>query len=224
MEENPMDLTHYENLAELFCYPKSGFREKTKTLQIFLDKAYPEAGKLLRPFNDYYTHTSFDKLEEIYSRTFDVQAITALEVGYHLFGEDYSRGELLVQLNQEHLAANNDCGVELSDYLPNILRLIPKLKDNETLLELIGFVLLPALAKSLKDFTGKSLAVKKKVYLKHHKTLIDSSQRFGLIYEIPFRVLEFVIKSDFPNAPVITEPKTSDFIQNVATQMKIEKD
>ena len=48
------------------------------------------------------------KWEEIYTRTFDVQAITTLDVGYVLFGDDYKRGELLVNLNNEHTKAGND--------------------------------------------------------------------------------------------------------------------
>ena len=70
-------------------------------------------------------------LQELHTRTFDVQALTTLGTGYVLFGDDYKRGALLSNLNREHNDAQNDCRGELADHLPNVLRLIPKLKDQE---------------------------------------------------------------------------------------------
>ena len=45
------------------------------------------------------------------------QVLATLDIGYVLFGDDYKRGELLANLNQEHRKANNDCGTELADHL-----------------------------------------------------------------------------------------------------------
>ena len=72
-------------------------------------------------------------LQELHTRTFDVQSLTTLDIGYVLFGDDYKRGALLSNLNQEHSRAENDCRGELADHLPNLLRLIPKLKDQDLL-------------------------------------------------------------------------------------------
>ena len=68
---------------------------------------------------------------ELYLRTFDVQAITTLDIGYVLFGEDYKRGALLAGLSAEHKKVSNDCGIELADHLPNVLRLLPKMEAGE---------------------------------------------------------------------------------------------
>ena len=68
---------------------------------------------------------------EIHTRSFEVQSITTLDVGYVAFGDDYKRGELLVNLNREHEAVGVDCGSELPDHLPNVLRLMARWQDPE---------------------------------------------------------------------------------------------
>jgi hypothetical protein len=40
----------------------------------------------------------------LFTRSFDVQAVTTLDLGYIVFGEDYKRGELLVNRAPEFLA------------------------------------------------------------------------------------------------------------------------
>ena len=97
--------------------------------QAFLDRQYPEAGAALNAFTGFVSHASLVEQEELFTRSFDVQAVTTLDLGYVLFGDDYKRGALLVNLNREHREAGNPCHNELADHLPNVLRLLPKLQD-----------------------------------------------------------------------------------------------
>lgn len=92
-------------------------------------------------------------MEELYTRTFDIQAVCHLEVGYVLFGEDYKRGHLLVKMQGLHQEYGNDCGTELADYLPNILTLLPRM-DHEEAGELVGKLVEPAVAKMIQGFKG----------------------------------------------------------------------
>jgi nitrate reductase assembly molybdenum cofactor insertion protein NarJ len=78
--------------------------------------------------------------QEYYLKTFDVQAVCYLEVGYVLFGEDYKRAQLLVNLQSEHKKAGVDCGSELGDHLPNVLTLLSKATDPDFAEEL-GFII-----------------------------------------------------------------------------------
>ncbi len=39
--------------------------------------------------------------EELYTRTFDLNPVCALEIGWHLFGEDYERGAFLVRMRDQ---------------------------------------------------------------------------------------------------------------------------
>ena len=122
---------HYNLFASLLSYPNEESLSKVESTQEYLNKNYPDAAETLNEFTGFARTISLWKWEEIYTRTFDVQAITTLDVGYVLFGDDYKRGELLVNLNKEHTKAGNDCETELSDHLPNILRLLNKLNDKD---------------------------------------------------------------------------------------------
>jgi len=81
-----------------------------------------------------------------------VNALCYLDIGYILFGEDYKRGEFLVKLSQEHKTAGNDCGSELADHLPNILRLFEKAEDKKFVEELAYCLVIPALREMLSGF------------------------------------------------------------------------
>ena len=131
-----MNYAHYADVAELFDYPGPAFASRGWTLLGFLRQHYPDAAIELEQFLDAIPANTLD-LQELHTRTFDVQSLTTLDIGYVLFGDDYKRGALLSNLNQEHNRAQNDCRGELADYLPNLLRLIPKLKDQELLGELV---------------------------------------------------------------------------------------
>lgn len=89
--------------------------------------------------------------EEYYTSTFDVQPLCTLDIGYVLFGQDYRRGEFMVNMKKEHIKAKNDCGSELPDHLPNIMNLLPRM---EPVLaeELIYSLLIPALQEMIMKF------------------------------------------------------------------------
>ena len=96
------DLDHYSLFAELFMYPDAGFGTNVRAVQNYMDEFFPEAGAQLQPFTEYAETATLIELEELYLRSFDVQSITTLDIGYVLFGDDYKRGAILVNLNLEH--------------------------------------------------------------------------------------------------------------------------
>ena len=113
-------------------------------------------------------------MQELFTRSFDVQAIATLDLGYVLFGDDYKRGELLANLNREHVDAKNDCGTELADHLPNILRLMSVLQDEELIEDLAYAIVGPALLEMIGEFDSDRLEKKNESYRKHYKTLIET--------------------------------------------------
>ncbi len=123
-----VNLSHYEYLAKLFAYPEKKFLGDVEETVQFLEKNHQEAFVQVRDFYQVVAQKSLYELQELYTRSFDVQSITTLDVGYVLFGDDYKRGELLVNLRREHTKANNDCHTELADHLPVILRLLQNFK------------------------------------------------------------------------------------------------
>jgi len=118
MEENTA-LNQCDILASLLSYLNETTLAKVEAAQEFLNQNYPDAAKIMIKFTEFARTIPLWKWEEIYTRTFDVQAITTLDAGYVLFGDDYKRGELLVNLSKEHTKSGNDCDTELADHLPN---------------------------------------------------------------------------------------------------------
>ena len=111
-----MNLKPYELLADLYKYPDEFFLERILKILSFLDKNYPSALKEAQMFFDTLSFTDLACAQELYTRSFDVQAVTTLDIGYVLYGDDYKRGEILANLNREHLKVQNDCGSDLADH------------------------------------------------------------------------------------------------------------
>lgn len=89
--------------------------------------------------------------EELYTRTFDGSAERALELGWHLHGENYARGVLLVRLRSLLRSAQLDEGGELPDHISNVLRLLGRV-DETTANALVQHVLAPGLDKLVERF------------------------------------------------------------------------
>ncbi len=212
----------YALLAELFGYPEADFRLKVREVQEYLDREYSEAGEILLPFTELISRIPHTAQEELFTRTFDVQAITTMDLGYVLFGDDYKRGAILVNLNREHREAGNDCGNELADHLPNVLRLLAKMKKPELRVELVQKIVSPALRKIIDEFDPRKIEQKNKIYHKHHRTLLERPENFGTIYQFPVKAVYTVLNHDFGAAPVEIRPHASNFLKSVGSEMNLE--
>lgn len=233
---------NYDLLANLFLYPDNeDYRKKMAEIDVYLRKTIPEAAWILESFIGFVQQSSVRELQELYLRSFDVQAVTTLDIGFILFGEDYKRGKLLVHLNEEHRKANNDCKTELADHLPNLLRLLPRIEDMEMQYELATLLLLPALEKMIEEFTTDKIEKKDRVYKKHQKVLLDFPPNHRTIYRSCLECVFFVLKRDFHYTTEATDEVSSvnfdhsnpaaytgnknadDFSKNIETEMLTEK-
>lgn len=132
-----------ERLAALFAYPAPGFDGVVRdTAEWAAANQHPDV--LL--FADAVKDFSIGQMEELYIETFDMNPAATLDIGWHLFGEDYARGELLVKLRSENRRYGIDEGGELPDNLALVLSLLSRLpaEDAEAF---AGEYLLPALRK-----------------------------------------------------------------------------
>lgn len=142
----------YKHIAHLFNYPGGDYRTVVEKLHLelqaygesFVDDFLPVAG--------HFTSNPIPELQEYYIRTFDVNATCYLDIGYVLFGEESKRSQFLLNMKSEQLKANNDCGTEFPDHLPNVLTLLPKIEDHLFREELVVTMLLPALKHMLENF------------------------------------------------------------------------
>lgn len=149
---NMKDLAHYRLLAEMFRYPSGDLKTYSDKWREIIAGYDPELSLKLALFTAHINENPLTFQQEYYIRTFDVQAICFLDIGYVLFGEDYKRGMFLVNIKKEQLKAGNDCGSELPDHLPNILTLIPKMEDADLAEELIYSLLIPAIHELILKF------------------------------------------------------------------------
>lgn len=224
-----MDLAHYGRVAELFDFPATGFEPRARALAASLRDGYPDAAAAVDRFLGGLPARTLD-LQELHTRTFDVQSLTTLDIGYVLFGDDYKRGALLSHLNQEHGRAGNDCRGELADHLPNVLRLLAKLEDAQLRHELVEHLLIPALMLMMREFEDGRVAQKNANYRKHYTTLIDGAPHADSgLYRHALQAALEVLAQDFQAEKTVTRlsdwarrPQTIDFLAMVRSEMEIE--
>ena len=131
------DRQHYTLLSKLFKYPEKDYISKLDLVQKYLDEFYPIAGNELKVFSEYIHTRTLDERQELFTKTFDVQPICYLDLGYVMFGEDYKRGAFLLSMQAEQLKIDNDCGTDLPDNICNVLTLMSKSTDEKFLEDLV---------------------------------------------------------------------------------------
>lgn len=145
---------HYKQLADLFRYPDDMLLERAKDFLESTQKLMPANDKKLNTFVAAIEKLSTKEQQEYFLKTFDVKAICYLDLGYVMFGEDYKRAQLLVNLQNEHKEAGVDCGNELADHLPNVLCLLAQ-TNNSIFAEELGFIItIPAVRFMLTKFNN----------------------------------------------------------------------
>ena len=139
----------YENLADLLDYPDGDWQSRCDECQDSLNAAGESSGRQFCLFAGETGRLSLSDLQELYTRTFDLSPVCALDIGYHLFGENYKRGVFLANLRETESPFDLGQQHQLPDYLPVLLRLLTELDDDELRDALIGECMIPALAKML---------------------------------------------------------------------------
>ncbi len=211
--------SHYSAIADIFRYPeKDTYKHLVNNLGNILSDKYPTAYKEILPFIEYVNNNDFYTVEEIFTKTFHIQSICYLDIGYVLFGEDYKRGEFLVQMKKEQEMANNDCGTELADNLPNVLKLVTLIKDQQFLNELSVRILIPTIKKMLDEFEASRIALKDKVRKKKQKVILLENNKDINIYQNVLIALSNILTTDFSsvsyNDPIIKPSIGGNFLND----------
>jgi len=144
----------FEALSQVLRYPDAGFEAAVaacgeavaaRSVAVAADVAAFAAAVAGRPTS---------AMEELYAQTFDFNPKCTLEIGWHLFGEEYERGELLVRLRgmlREH--GIPEAG-ELPDHLGYVLVLLPRL-GRDAAERLVSACVTPALDAILAGLAGQ---------------------------------------------------------------------
>lgn len=189
----------YNILANLFRYPDADYKKNVATCKELLCNEYPEAYSIGLPFFEFIEKADVYEIEEVFGKTFHIQAICYLDLGYVLFAEDYKRGEFLVKMKNEQRNAQNDCGEELADNLPNVLTLMAKMEDEEFLEEFAIRILDKALIKMLAEFDSARMELKDKVRKKKQKVILLEDLENKNVYQYAIQSLLTVVNEDFKN-------------------------
>ena len=147
-----------ESLAALLQYPKEDYQRLVEVCRLSIveediaaTQDGPGVGGHFLAFADGVRPLTATELEELYTRTFDLNPTCALDIGWHLYGEQYARGTFLVTLRDALRNHGIEENTELPDHLPSVLRLLARSKEQDAV-DLAERSLRPAIAKMLTAF------------------------------------------------------------------------
>lgn len=150
-----VDATLVEVWADLLRYPAEGGPERILRRIDEIRAAAPALEPDLQPMFDYAGSEAETDLEEVFTRTFDSNAERALELGWHLHGENYARGAFMVRMRnllREHGIEERG---ELPDHLSHVLPVLARAPEDLSAALARG-VVSPALAKIAEGFADES--------------------------------------------------------------------
>jgi len=141
-------------LSKLLSYPDDSAVQTAELLFVVLQSEIPAAAREASKFGGFAEHSELSKLEEAFTGTFDVNPACALEVGWHLFGEEYARGMFLVRMREElrkyDLAESN----ELPDHISHVLAIVSLMPADEAT-RFVRACVQPAVEKMNHALAGK---------------------------------------------------------------------
>lgn len=127
-------------LASLFEYPDDGYAARARANALVI--AHPA----LEAFATAVERLTVTELQERFIESFDLNPSATLEIGWHIFGEQYERGELLVTLRRQLREAGIPETTELPDHLVHVLPLVGTMAAADSV-EFTTRYLAPALTK-----------------------------------------------------------------------------
>ncbi len=143
----------YHHFADLIDYPRLMLPDQVNKCVTLLSSDNRDAMIHLEPFQDLLNETPISQVEEIYTRTFDLQATCCLYVGHHLFGDGNRRGIFMARLKEHYRISGFLYDHELPDHLSVMLRYLAtgNRADRE---ELITLCIIPALEAMIDGLDG----------------------------------------------------------------------
>jgi nitrate reductase delta subunit len=179
-----MNSEAYDALALLLAYPGDTTKVVLRRCRAFCAEVLEAAAGLDR-FAEQTAALTTEQLQELYTQTFDVNPTCSLEVGWQLYGENYSRGEFLVALRQSLRRLGVKESTELPDHLTHVLAALGRMEAAEASRFSAGFVL-PALDKMLQGLKGKRVpyadvleAIRSMIRVAHPESLVAEARRVG---------------------------------------------
>lgn len=156
--------------ADILEYPQDKIAEVVHECETLLQMENTGAAALLAKFRRFAEEKPLGRLEEEYTKSFDMYSDCYPYVGYHLLGESYKRSVLLLGLKERYKAQSFTTeGKEPPDHISVMLRFLAASGDLALNQELIHEAVLPALEKMVGEETGhqRPNGTRKKAHYKY---------------------------------------------------------
>ncbi len=131
--------------AGLLDYPTESPLEAIGECRRLVAGVSPDADALLARFQGFVEGSTLGRLQEEYTRAFDMDESHSLYVGYHLLGESYKRSAMLLEFMERYRAHGVEVAGELADHLPVVLRFLTVCDDRDLVDEIICDAVWPSL-------------------------------------------------------------------------------
>ncbi|MGI9519398.1 MAG: molecular chaperone TorD family protein [Pirellulaceae bacterium] len=117
--------------AEILLYPEHDHKTRVQTCIDQFTDDNADVREMVVEYLSLVDPLSLSEMEELYIRTFDLNKAGTLDLGWHLFGEDYNRGLFLVKLRQYLRLLEIPESNELPDHVSQVLRVLGRMSRNE---------------------------------------------------------------------------------------------
>ena len=138
--------------ADILEYPTPAIYEQVRECASGLAMLSETSQKQVNKFLIFVEDALLSRIEEVYTRTFDLQAVCVPYAGSHLFGEDAIRGMFMVKLRELYRCHNFAQDSELPDHISVMLRFLSRSDWAEESQELIEYCLIPSIKKMRECF------------------------------------------------------------------------
>ena len=140
--------------ARLLSYPDQHTAQAAELLYIVLSGEIQAAADEISKFGYFLERSDSWQIEEAFTGTFDVNPACALEIGWHLFGEEYARGMFLVRMREELRKYDLPESTELTDHVSHVLAVVAAMPDDEAA-KFVTACVQPAIEKMSLALTDK---------------------------------------------------------------------
>ncbi len=151
-----MSADPYDSLAALLRYPDRAYLGGVDVCRRTLAAEGPGLAEPVERFAAAVGKMTVAELEELFTRTFDINPMCSLEVGWQLFGEEYARGAFLVRMRQEMRRLGLPESTELPDHLTHVLAILGRMKPDDAD-DFATACVLPALERMCAGLSNKDV-------------------------------------------------------------------
>lgn len=145
----------WDAASELVLYPDADAEAKLRAACLELEAVKGPLARAAADFRRFVETTDATRREEMFTTVFDINPTCTLELGWHLYGEDYKRGSFLVDMRQVMAAVGVEESAELPDHLIHALRVLQRLPAPKDALFSTSFVQ-PGLDRMLSGYSDES--------------------------------------------------------------------